>query len=86
MFAKLSVRSLSAFKRDFIRLYNTSPGKWLTEKRLIYARHLLSHMGKTVTETAFECGFESASHFSRAFRLRFGVSPVSIKQQMAVLN
>src|SRR5687768_16830467 len=33
-FAHLSYRSLSAFKRDFVQLYQTSPGKWLAEKRL----------------------------------------------------
>jgi AraC family transcriptional regulator, exoenzyme S synthesis regulatory protein ExsA len=80
-FAKMSSRSLSAFKRDFLRVYQTTPGKWLTEKRLNNALHLLTNMGKTVSETAFESGFESASHFSRAFRQRFGSSPASMKQQ-----
>jgi AraC family transcriptional regulator, exoenzyme S synthesis regulatory protein ExsA len=77
-FAKLSSRSLSAFKRDFQRLCKTSPGKWLMEKRLNHAWHLLTNMGRTVSETAFESGFESASHFSRAFRQRFGRSPASL--------
>jgi AraC family transcriptional regulator, exoenzyme S synthesis regulatory protein ExsA len=85
-FARLSCRSLSAFKRDFIQLYNTSPGKWLLEKRLNYAMHLLISLGKTVSEAAFESGFENASHFSRAFRLRFGNPPSSIKQQAAFLS
>jgi AraC-like DNA-binding protein len=80
-FARLCSRSLSSFKRDFQRLYKTSPSKWLMEKRLTYAKHLLTHMGKTVAEAAFESGFESASHFSHAFRVRFGTSPVSIKNQ-----
>jgi AraC-like DNA-binding protein len=83
-FARLSSRSLSAFKRDFLRLYKISPGKWLLEKRLSHALHLLSNMGKTVSEAAFESGFESASHFSRSFRQRFGASPASIKLQTAV--
>jgi len=78
--ARLSARSLSGFKRDFERFYHTSPGKWIMEKRLIHAWHLLLHMGKTVAETAFECGFENPSHFSRAFRRRHGVSPGSIKR------
>lgn len=82
-FAKLSARSLSAFKRDFVRLYNMSPGKWLLEKRLNLALHLLTNAGRSVSETAFECGFESASHFSRAFRQRFGASPLALKQQNA---
>lgn len=82
-FAKLSARSLSAFKRDFLRIYHTSPGKWLLEKRLAYSMHLLTNLGKTVADAAFESGFESPSHFSRSFRARFGTSPVSIKQQIS---
>ncbi|HRO47134.1 AraC family transcriptional regulator [Agriterribacter sp.] len=85
-FARLSSRSLSAFKRDFLRIYHISPGKWLLEKRLDHALHLLTHMGKTVSETAFESGFESLSHFSRVFRRRFGRSPASLKQQNTILN
>jgi AraC family transcriptional regulator, exoenzyme S synthesis regulatory protein ExsA len=83
-FAKLCSRSLSAFKRDFMRIYNTNPGKWLMEKRLNHAMHLLSNMGKTVSEASFESGFENPSHFSRAFHQRFGISPASMKQQAAV--
>ncbi|MBO9573532.1 MAG: helix-turn-helix transcriptional regulator, partial [Chitinophagaceae bacterium] len=39
-YAKLSCRSVSAFKRDFLKIYNASPGKWLLEKRLDHALHL----------------------------------------------
>jgi AraC family transcriptional regulator, exoenzyme S synthesis regulatory protein ExsA len=80
-FARLCSRSLSSFKRDFLRLYNTSPSKWLMEKRLNYARFLLTNLGKTVAEAAFESGFESASHFSYSFRTRFGTSPVSFRNE-----
>jgi AraC-like DNA-binding protein len=81
-FAKLSARSLSAFKRDFHRIFNTTPGKWLMEKRLNHARHLLTNLGKTVSEAAFESGFENNSHFSRAFRQRFGVTPISTRGEV----
>ena len=79
-FARMCSRSLSAFKRDFVRLYNTSPGRWLMEKRLNHALHLITNIGKTVSESAFESGFESPSHFSRAFRQRFGTSPGTVRQ------
>jgi AraC-like DNA-binding protein len=79
-FARMCSRSLSAFKRDFVRLYNTSPGRWLMEKRLNHALHLITNIGKTVSESAFESGFESPSHFSRAFRQRFGTSPGAVRQ------
>jgi AraC family transcriptional regulator, exoenzyme S synthesis regulatory protein ExsA len=83
-YARLNARSLSAFKRDFQAHYKTTPGKWLTEKRLDHASHLLTNLGKTVAEAAFESGFENASHFSRAFRQRFGTSPVTIRQKKAI--
>jgi AraC-like DNA-binding protein len=83
-YAKLTHRSVSAFKRDFAKIYDISPGKWLLEKRLTYALHLLSNLGKSVSDAAFESGFENASHFSRSFRDRFGFPPTGVKQK--VLN
>jgi AraC-like DNA-binding protein len=80
-FARLSNRSLSSFKRDFQKQFNTTPGKWLLEKRLQHSMNLLSNLGKTVSEAAFESGFENPSHFSRAFRQHFGIAPASLKQQ-----
>ena len=81
-FAQLSNRSLSAFKRDFQKLYNTTPGKWLLEKRLNHAMHLLTNNGRTVSEASYESGFENQSHFSRVFREHFGVPPASAKQKI----
>jgi AraC-like DNA-binding protein len=81
-FAQLSNRSLSAFKRDFQKQFNTTPGKWLVEKRLQHAHYLLTYLGKTVGEASFESGFENPSHFSRSFRQYFGMTPASVKQQI----
>lgn len=81
-FAQLSHRSLSTFKRDFQKEYNTTPGKWLLEKRLNQAMHLLTNAGKTVSEASYESGFENQFHFSRAFRQHFGVTPASVKQKI----
>ena len=81
-YAKLNNRSLSAFKRDFKKIYNTTPGKWLLEKRLSNAMNLLGNMNKTISAAAFESGFENISHFSRSFKQKFGISPSSIKQQL----
>lgn len=78
-YALLSNRSLSAFKRDFQKQFNSTPGKWLLEKRLQHARFLLSNRSKTVSEAAFESGFENPSHFSRSFKERFGISPAAAK-------
>jgi len=81
-YATLCNRSLSAFKRDFQKLFNTTPGKWLLEKRLQHSLTLLKNTGKTVAEAAFESGFENNSHFSRSFKLRFGYTPLDAKQSL----
>jgi AraC-like DNA-binding protein len=78
-YAKLSNRSLSAFKRDFEKLFGATPGKWLLEKRLQYSLQLLMNRGRRVSEAAFESGFESPSHFSRAFKARFGQAPTEMR-------
>lgn len=74
-FAKLCHRSLSTFKRDFFNHYQTTPGKWLLEKRLLHAANLLINISSNITQVAFDSGFENVSHFSRAFKNHFGVSP-----------
>jgi AraC-like DNA-binding protein len=78
-YATLCNRSLSAFKRDFQKLFHTTPGKWLMEKRLHHAHRLLMHQNKTVSEAAFESGFQNSSHFTRSFKQRFGVLPATLK-------
>ncbi|NCD70250.1 helix-turn-helix domain-containing protein [Mucilaginibacter agri] len=80
-FAKLSNRSLSTFKRDFQSTFNTTPGKWLLEKRLLHAKSLIVNSEKSINEIAFESGFETASHFSRAFKQKFGLSPSSVREK-----
>lgn len=85
-FARLSYRSLSAFKRDFLQVYKMPPGKWLLEKRLQHAKHLIAVACKSVSDAAFESGFESGSHFSRAFSKQFGKPPSAIKKAIPVLS
>jgi len=81
-FARLSHRSLSTFKRDFRKYYHQSPGKWLMQKRLDYAAVLLKNPGLNVSEVAFDCGFEDLSHFSRAFKDKFGISPAQYRKEI----
>jgi len=80
--AYLSGRSLSTFKREFKEIYNTSPLKWLRNRRLDKAKELLSNTTYSVTEVCFATGFENVAHFSKVFKERFGLSPSVVKQSM----
>lgn len=84
-YARLCHMSLSTFKRNFEKTYQTSPGKWLAEKRLNRAALLLKTTQKPVNLIGFECGFEEPSSFTRAFKKQFSSSPVSFREQQADL-
>jgi AraC-like DNA-binding protein len=79
-YANLCNMSLSSFKRNFQEKYNLSPGKWLSNKRLDLASHLLKTSDKPVNIVGFECGFEEPSSFIRAFKQRFSVTPLQYRE------
>lgn len=78
-FANLCNMSLSSFKRAFKSIYHTSPGKWLTEKRLDFASLLLTTTDKTINQISFESGFEDSSSFIRAFKQKFARTPLQYR-------
>ncbi len=74
-YAYLSGRSVSSFHRDFKRLYNQSPKKWLIERRIEKAIQLIDQKEWSITSLAFEVGYKNVSHFIKAFRQKVGISP-----------
>ncbi len=77
-FGYLTGRSLTTFKRDFKRTFNTTPQKWLTQKRLELAHYEFAEKHKKPVDIFFEIGFENLSHFSYAFKKHFGYSPTEL--------
>jgi len=77
-FAFLTGRSLTTFKSDFKKIFNNTPGKWLTEKRLNLAHHKLTTEKLKTTDVYLSVGFENLSHFSFAFKKAFGYSPSTV--------
>ncbi|MCC5612465.1 helix-turn-helix transcriptional regulator [Nostoc sp. CHAB 5834] len=73
--SRLSGRSLSAFKRDFEEHFHTSPGHWIRRKRLEHAHFLLRNTDKNVSEVSMEIGYESVSHFIKAYKSQYGTTP-----------
>ncbi len=64
-------------------MYNTSPGKWLLDKRLDYSSYQLRSTDKNVNEVAFESGFEDVSNFIRSFKKKFSCTPLQYRTRGA---
>ncbi len=80
-YARLCHRSLSSYKRDFYNTFGVPPGRWLLEKRLTYASHLLLHSDKSIVDVMCESGFKNITHFDRAFKKQYGLSPLQYRKQ-----
>jgi AraC family transcriptional regulator len=49
--------------------------KRLTRLRMEHAKRLLCSTANSITDLAFQCGYENPSHFASAFRRWTGTSP-----------
>ena len=71
-------RSLATFKRDFKKVSDLTPEKWLIRKRLEVAYALMKEGGRKIADVYTEVGFKNQSHFSSAFKKRYGVAPTAV--------
>ena len=71
-------RSLATFKRDFKKLSDLTPEKWLIRKRLEVAYALMKEGGRKIADVYTEVGFKNQSHFSSAFKKLYGVAPSAV--------
>ena len=67
--------SQSSFHKNFKRITQTTPIQFQKDLRLLEAKRLLLQGGDSITEVAFEVGYESVSQFSREYSRKFGSSP-----------
>ena len=80
---QITVASLSAccgisevyFRKIFAHRFGVSPKEYIIQRRIEYAKQLLTQGEFDVLEIARLCGYTEPCHFSREFKKRVGVSP-----------
>lgn len=77
-------RSLATFKRDFKKVSDLTPEKWLIRKRLEVAYRLIKEEHRKVVEVYSEVGFKNPSHFSTAFKKQYGIPPTALVPPLPV--
>ena len=72
---KIAGMSHPKLNRCFRRFYGKTVFQYLRDERLKKARVLIENQGRTVTEAAYLVGYSSLSHFSKAYKHHYGISP-----------
>lgn len=76
--ASYTGRSLASFKRDFKKVSDLSPLKWIINRRLEAAYDLICRGGANITDICYQVGFKNLSHFSKVFKEKYGVAPKAV--------
>jgi AraC family transcriptional regulator len=77
--AKVACLSTYHFIRLFKSVYDMTPHKYLSSRRLEKSMTLLLRGNLSITDVCFEVGFKSLSSFSWLFKQRYGLYPEETK-------
>jgi AraC-like DNA-binding protein len=66
---------LQHLKDGFKHIYGETVFTYLLNYKMEYARRLLSTKKYNITETSFEVGYSTPSHFIAAFKKKYGATP-----------
>lgn len=67
--------SYDRFRHLFSEHFGISPNTYLTNQRINDAKRLLKSSESSITEIAFDCGFNSSSQFTNIFKKYTGFTP-----------
>ena len=81
--ARLVGVSRRQLERLFKQHLDELPSRYYAELRLARARRLLQQTSQSILQVGLGCGFSSGSHFSNAYRTRFGRTPREERSQRA---
>ena len=76
--------SASYFNEKFKEMTGINFVEYVTRTRVEKARNLLLNPNRSVSEVAFEVGFQSLSQFNRAFRKVVGEAPRDYRAELPV--
>lgn len=79
--AARSRMSTRTFARRFAAETGTTPVKWLTTQRVLYAKHLLEDTDEGLERIANRTGFGSAALLRHHFQKQVGIAPVEYRRR-----
>ncbi len=73
--SRLCNLSLSSFKREFKKIYNDNPANYFINEKLKKAKELLTISDMSISEIAYEVGFNDPLYFTRLFKKKESITP-----------
>lgn len=73
--------SARQMERTFKKELGVTPMRYERLMRLHYGRWMIDNKDDSITQIALDCGFSDAAHFSREFRMQFGMPPSIYRRQ-----
>lgn len=67
--------SLSTFKRQFKKIYNTTPSIWFNSHKMILASKMLKQKKEKPSDVWHKLGFETHTGFTKSFKKYYGCTP-----------
>lgn len=81
LIAKQNGYSYDRFRHIFKSRFGLSPYAYLTAQRIEHAKRLLEGSTSSITDIAFDCGFNSSSQFTNIFKKHIGLTPKEYKAE-----
>ncbi len=82
----VSAMSESSILRTFKRITGYPPFVYQMRLRIFAAMNELTSTDRTITQIAYDAGFNDSNYFSRMFRKFTGISPKEYKEQFKINN
>jgi AraC-like DNA-binding protein len=71
----------SLFIKIFKEITDYTPIEYTTKLKLDHSKNFLVNSPMSISDIAFQCGFNDPFYFSRLFKNNFGISPKGFKEQ-----
>jgi transcriptional regulator GlxA family with amidase domain len=81
--ARRASMSARTFARRFVEETGTTPMQWVTDQRVLYARHLLEDTDLEIDRVAERAGFGTATLLRHHFRRIVGITPSDYRRRFA---
>jgi len=79
--ANVASLSIFYFTRAFSAAVGMPPHRYVSQRRLEWAKKMIAAGSTSIAEMAFMCGFSSQSSFTRAFRRTTGLTPAMYRRE-----